>query len=370
MSLNSLFRSLVLFIALLVSCIDRIDIVVPSGLVKGIIVDGLITDQPGPYSVDIRYQTDIYTPLAAGLPFSAKKVELIEDTGKVEELEEISPGVYQTSYAGIQGTVGRIYLLRITGRDGSVFESTPERLNPVGEIDSIYFNFETRKPVDGPTEYGYRIFVDSRSVPDPDAYVRWRFQGTYVVETRPRYHVGDDGCSYDPLPCSGYDKDNQFFKQCTCCRCYVPQFEEQPKVSDNRLVKMGRFVGIEVGYVPVNYYTFYERYRVEVQQMSLSGTGFAFWNSVREQKEGVTSLFQPLGGEILTNLRVVKGEGNVSGLFTASALRTKQIYLDQATRKVDIQTPVDCLGRVGPSGQSCLEKFANSSTTKPADWID
>jgi hypothetical protein len=279
-----------------------------------------------------------------------------------------------TRQDGIRGEVGRSYILRVTARDGSVFESTEERLHPGGEIEKVYYQFEKIQPKDRPTEYGYRIFVDSRTFEKNDAYVRWKFLGTYVVETQPKYHISENyGCVYEPLFCSGYNLIGgvlQYVQECFCCRCYVPQYEDRPTVKSLQFVQNGKFNKVEVGFVPVNYYTFYERYRVEVQQMSISKAAFDFWKSIRDQQDAITSIFQPISGRIPTNMKVVKGKGNVRGIFYASAIARKQIYLDKSTNRVDIRTPVDCLGRVGPSGESCLIKFPDATTIKPPDWID
>jgi hypothetical protein len=127
-----------------------------------------------------------------------------------------------------------------------------------------------------------------------------------------------------------------------------------------------------VGYVPVNYYTFYEKYRVQILQMSLSKNAFEYWKAVRAQKDGINNLFQPASGKIPTNLFESSGTLTVVGLFSASAIHKRQIFFDRYTPdKVDLsRIPIDCLGREGPMGESCLNAFQGSSATteKPADW--
>ena len=48
-------KSLVLFVGLLLidSCVDRITIDINEDFAKDLVVDGLITDEPGPYTVKI-----------------------------------------------------------------------------------------------------------------------------------------------------------------------------------------------------------------------------------------------------------------------------------------------------------------------------
>jgi hypothetical protein len=390
-------NSLILFTTLLLldSCLDRIYIPVPSEDLTDIIVDGQITDEPGPYTVKLTKGIKIDDSRQVGEPIYAKRITLFDNAGTEEVLEQTGNGIYQTKPGGIQGVIGREYFIRIETYGGNVIESLPDRMNPVGEVDSIYYEFESHQPVDAPTEYGYRIFIDAHNDPGNDNYLRWKFTGTYVVETLPQYNIHSvppacptPGClSYCPLPCSGYAYVNGELKkgyaynpktnmieytgvECTCCRCWVTPREDKPKVSDNQISKNGKFVKVEMGYVPINYYTFFEKYRVEIRQMSLSRAAFDYWKVVQSQKEATNSLFQPVTGKVPTNLfETTKGSG-VQGIFYAAAITKRQIYLDKTTHKVDIRVPVDCLGREGAMGEDCSTAFPGSMSTyqQPADW--
>jgi hypothetical protein len=381
---------LITVLLLLDSCLDRIFFPVPSADSTDLIVDGLITDEPGPYTVKLTKGIKIDDSRQVGEPIDAKQITLFDNAGNEEVLEHTGNGIYQTKPNGIHGVIGREYFIRIEMYNGNVIESLPDKMNPVGEVDSIYYEFESHQPADAPTEYGYRIFIDAHDAPGNDHYLRWKFTGTYVVETLPQYNLCDiSPCldSYCPLPCSGYAYVNGELKkgyaynpktkmveytgvECTCCRCWVTPREAKPKVNDNQISKNGKFIKVEMGYVPINYYTFFEKYRVEIMQMSLSRAAFDFWKAVQSQKEGTNSLFQPVTGKIPTNLfETTEGMG-VQGIFYAAAVTRKQLYLDQNTHKVYIRTPVDCLGREGAMGADCRTAFPGSMSTyqQPADW--
>lgn len=387
---------MILFTVLLLfgSCVDRIDIPV-LGVDSGeLIVDGLITDEPGPYTVKLTKAIKIDDSRQVGEPIYAKKITLFDNAGNDEVLEQTGNGIYQTKPGGIQGVIGREYFIRIETYDGNIIESLPDRMDPVGEVDSIYYEFESHQPVDAPTEYGYRIFIDAHNAPGSDQYLRWKFTGTYVVETLPQYNIHAappaclvSTCGYCPLPCSGYAYVNGELKkgyaynpktnmveyfglECTCCRCWVTPREAKPKVSENQISKNGKFVKVEMGYVPINYYTFFEKYRVEIMQMSLSRAAFDYWKAVQSQKEGTNSLFQPVTGKIPTNLFEAKEGMGVQGIFYAAAVTKRQIYLDKTTHKTYIRIPQDCMLREGAMGKDCRTAFPGSMSTyqQPADW--
>lgn len=384
-------KTLALFISLVVigSCVDRISIPIPSEYSRNLIIDGLITNEPGPYTVKISQAMKIDAALPLGLPASVKKITLFDNAGNSEVLEEKDKGIYQTSPTGMQGAVGREYYIQVEANDGYVFESLPDKMNPVGQVDSIYYEFETRQPEDRPTEYGYRIFIDAHTTSGNDNFLRWKFIGTYVVETLPQYKVGH-GCVYGPLPCSGYAFVDGVLKkgyafnpktnkveyviglECTCCRCWVTPREDKPKVNDGQVSRNGKFNKVEVGFVPVNYYTFFEKYRIEIQQMSLSRAAFDYWKAVKSQKEGIGSLFQPITGKIPTNVFETDKKPVVDGIFYASAVTKKQIYLDKNTHRAELYVPKDCMRppREGAVGESCLLAFPGqfATTVQPADW--
>jgi len=381
-------------------CIDRIDIATPDVSLTEIVIDGVITNEPGPYTVKITNVIKSDATLPLGVPVNAKRVFISDDVGNTEELGFSSPGVYTSSPTGIRGTIGRSYHVRVEMDNGDIFESTPDKMNPVGRIDSLYYEWESIIR-NGPTDYGYRIFVDSHTLPG-EGYMRWKFVGTYVVETLPQYAICYGGCraggggetpeNYCPLACSGYmwvdgelkegyrlnprTQEPEFVPglECTCCRCWVSPREDKPKVNDGSLSKDGQFNKLEVGYVPINYYTFFEKYRVEVYQMSLSRNAFEYWRAIQKQKEGIGSLFQPVGGKIPTNVGEVNRRSSVQGIFYAAAIDKRTIYLDKNTHKTPIAFPEDCVNppRKGAAGVSCLLGFpgSTSTTVRPVDWVD
>jgi hypothetical protein len=375
------------------SCIERVNFDIPDSYASDLVVDGQITNDPGPYVVKLKNVINVDATSPLGIPVDAKRITIYDDLGTSEVLSYVKPGTYQTDPVGIRGEIGRTYHIRVEMNDGDVFESIPDKMDPVGAVDTIYYDLETYEPIDGPTNYAYRIYIDAHQAEEGNNYIRWKFNGTYVVETLPQYtHCTSPPCSWCPTPCSGHALVNGELKEgyainpgtnqpeyviglkCTCCRCWVSPPEAKPRVNDLQLSN-GRFLNVDVGTIPVNFYTFFEKYRIQVVQMSLSRNAFDYWKAIESQKDAVGSLFQPVTGEIPTNVNNSQTDRGVQGIFYASAVAKKTIYLTKEMINVSVRVPQDyCNGilRDGAIGLDCRNAFpgSHSTTEKPADWID
>ena len=153
-------RSLIMALALFAGCIDRITIPIPAPSSYPVVVDGYISDEPGPYRISVSRAFDIESKLSLRTPISVGKLELHDNVGNKDELYEIDNGDYQTHLWAIRGIVGRVYTLRIELLDGRVYESIPDTLRPGGTVDSVYFRFKSEAP-DGVTKYSFDIYFDA-----------------------------------------------------------------------------------------------------------------------------------------------------------------------------------------------------------------
>lgn len=354
------------------ACVDKINFNVPPAQSQ-IVVEGMISDTPGPYTVKISRSLTLMADSSFRDPVEKARIKLYDDEGNTEDLMEASPGIYVT--AGIiEGKIGHTYYIVIETEDGKVFQSEPDRIIPVGEIDQIRYEYEARTAEVNKAEVNadvFKIYVDAFGGTESNPYVRWRFNGTYKVETHPELHwtVTQEGPPYaykTPYACSGYIVEAALgggyirkVGECTCCICWVNQFESVPTLSDGQLITNNQFKNVKVGEVPINGLTFTDKYMVQVEQMSLSESAFQFFKLIRSQKENASSLFQPPNGEIKGNVNPVNSREPVVGLFWATAVKSKYIFI----QKSDVPYDVAPIGIAEP----CLT-YHNSSMNKPDFW--
>jgi hypothetical protein len=355
---------------LLSACVDRIYFDIPPAQ-SLTVVEGYISDQPGPYTVNVSKGLNLDADTSVRSPLEHAHIELFDDEGNSESFTETAPGVYRTGGV-IQGQLGHSYHIRMETSGGKIFESDPDSIRPVGAVEQIRYEFEVRTVE---TTYGevradvFKIFVDAQASTGAENYVRWRYKGTYKVLTFPQFHeIFSQVSAYrDPLPCSGYiitpalgGGKLEKVDSCTCCICYANQFEVLPQLSDAQLVSGNEFKNIKVGEVPINPATFFEQFLVEVEQMSLTRTSFDFFRLIRTQKEGASSLFQPPSGEIRGNVRAVNSGEAVVGLFWATSISKKSLFIPRSAVPYNL-TAIDSVA------EACTW-YPNSSTDKPALW--
>jgi len=366
---GSIYVGLIL-VVLTTACVDKISFDTGDVGVYPVVVEGSITDEPGPYEIRVSKAFDIESKLSIKKPLQVRKLEISDNVGNVEELIKVDDGVYQTQVDGIQGVVGRVYKLRVELLDGKIYETIPDTMTASGSVDAITHEVVSYVNAKGIPEYGFDMFVDSNSGDNKNFRFLWKSRMTYQVTTSPELHTVAcaGGQCADPLPCSGYEiygGEVVSTGPCTCCQCWVTITNDVPIVSNNEVAKNGFFNHVKAGRLPITGFTMAYKTHVEIAQYSLSDRAYAFWKAVKAQKDGVSSLFQSSNGKINGNWVQVSGPtAPMDGLFYATAVSKNAI-------DITIED-VPSISMVPPIGMtitnSCLSQFANSTNVQPSYW--
>lgn len=348
------------------SCIDPITLKVDSEA-GAIVVDGGITGIDGPYVVNLFRSVGVYSDLEKRPPVTGAFVYIIDELGVKHRLKDDVPGIF-VSDPGFKAEYNKSYYLRIEAFDEKIYESKPDVLRPIDDIDSVYFEFEDK--VDEPNSVennaGFNVYLDATIKSDVD-YVRWNWNGIYEILTFPEkrmVNAGEAGRIPDPRPCSGYQIINGQLTQtstCACCSCWVSQYSRAPEVADLEFYG-GKVSRYKIAYIPATRDLFLNKYYIQVQQSSISKEVYDYWKLVKVQKEGGTSLFQPTSAKIKGNLKCINDPtAEIFGLFSVSAMKMKSIYIQRS----DI--PYDLLPNE-EFADDCRFLTKNSSNVKPDFW--
>lgn len=332
-----LSRTSIFILLISIGCIDPFNVQVP-GIERLIAVDGMITDQPGPYKVKLFWTSSIGEAFNLADPVEDAQVVISDDLGNAETLTYHGKGVYETKSGGIQGATGRTYHVDINTSDGNHYSSEPEQLKSPGTVDSLYFKFKFKESIvngQAVSNNGFDVFLNSTT---SQSLVRWRWTGTYLSFTHPELVVvknsGGSGPAFlaAPLPCSGYVSPDgislvKVSDECTCCRCWLTQYQTSPLLSDSQFINSNESGTVNIAFVPADPDLFFSKYYLQVEQLSLSEQTYNFWKLIRSQETGASSLFQPPISKVKGN---ISGTREALGVFSACGITTKALWIDKS----------------------------------------
>jgi hypothetical protein len=276
------------------------------------VVEGMLTDQAGKHTVKLSKSV----PLGSDADFNAVNngtVWISDGTSKFL-FSQSSPGVY-LSDQNIMGVPGRKYTLNVeiyhyvNNRRvvDYFFQSSPVEMLPVSDIDSLYYERVEIRQEDGfPfSGEGCQVLLNTRDLSGSARYYRWDYKETWQIEN-PGYAVVIHRVCW----ATNYSSE-----------IIVKSLAD---LSQNRLDHMPiRFISNETDRLA-------ERYRIEVNQYSISEDEFKYWSDIKKLNEQSGNLYDMIPSSINGNMHCVNmPDMPVLGYFSVSSKRTKEIYIDE-----------------------------------------
>lgn len=333
----------------------------PRSIPRALVVDGLLTDAPGPHTVALTYTAD-YTQSSINLRVSNARVTLTDDRGVTQGLAELSAGsgTYRTP-ANFRGQVGRTYRLTIITADGKRYESAPERLRPVSPIDSVYWEY-TEKPIAGTLGFdkGFDVYLDTRDPATPGDYYRWRWTHYTPIAI----------CAIRAVPNSNPVVEYSY-PCCSPCWDIVRCFGSRClNLATDALINGNAVSRQPILRVP---FTSTSRFYVEIEQLSLSPAAYTFWNSVDKLTNQNGGIFDAAPATIRGNMRCITDPNEpVFGFFGASAVSLRPVYVNRSITGATptILPPPPPFPPGPPPPCTVCEENAFRTPNKPRFWID
>jgi len=148
----------------LTSCEEVIDYELRTADTK-LVVEGLITNQPGPYQVRLSH-TKGYLAEGRTPGVNGALVIISDNHGNTDTLRQVSEGLYQTTK--LQGTPGYTYYFRaiVKGEEYTAQSYMPT----VSPIDSLTFEFKKKSHME---DEGYYPIIHFQDPAGKGNYYRW-----------------------------------------------------------------------------------------------------------------------------------------------------------------------------------------------------
>ena len=300
-----------------------------------VVVNGIITDQPGPQAINLRRSRSTNDSSITTLPIRGATVQVLVNGTTPVKLTETDPGRYDLP-ASFRGRVGDSYQLRFVTAEGVSYESTVETMPAVPPIERVY---EQYNPA-GPSLTANRlptpvsdVFVDYRDPAGQANFYLWRWtlyepQSFCATCRQGRYQLTDTGngltgaCVPDPklllyeyydYPCLGFCWD---IYRSQLLNLFADRFtDEQPQT--------GRLVA----QIPI-----YQKApaQLDIEQLSLTTGAYRYYKLFTDQTQNTGTLADTPPAPTAGNVRNI-GDGNKSvvGYFSASSVAVNHYRLDR-----------------------------------------
>ncbi len=376
---------LVLALALLLGCEERYTPDIVRMAPDQLVVDGMISNLPGPYVVKLSLTSSLDNPHY--IPAPGYGVSIADDLGNTWTLYESRPGTYQTP-ENTQAVVGRKYKLILQSPDNRHYESDYETLRSPTPLDTVYHKLEVHSvdyfPYSVP---GYRFYLSTKEAETDTNYYVYQLISTYKYQADFNIYWVYDGQLrrvYD------YDTLKTCYKTDTLQRYYLINTADfsTPVVKDYPL----HWVGVETRELMI-------RYSLMVRQFSLSEQGYDYYRRLQELNTNLGDLYSQMPYQVRGNMHNTENSDDVAlGYFKVSGVSEKRIFVNKPKPPIMMLYPKcgwpewvflefgsifdypasawPIFGTIGPGGnalpnQWCMDcRKSGGKIEKPDFWID
>ena len=340
-----------------------------------LVVEGLITDQPGQNSIKLSASMPLGLSSSAN-PLTGCTVSVSDDLGNFSNLVEKENGVYSPD-PSFQGVVGRYYTLHISTNESHHYlhyQSAPVLLKPVPPIDSLFYDRRvlTELSPDWPTGEGCQIFLNTHDPSNNCQYFKWKYVETWEMS----------------LP---YIVQNKI--------CWVSNKSEEINIKNTTSLSEVRISKVPIKLVTNESDRLKIKYSILVNQYSLNEDEYIYWEELKNVDVNVGDLYDIIPASIPSNIRCIENPTeNVLGYFSVSAVKSKRIFIkdifrgmpdlykDCANKVIGYNDPIPDLGLYEwiivdhpqpPPGykvltyyKGCADCTARGTNIKPDFWQD
>jgi hypothetical protein len=316
---------------------------------------------------------------ALSLPVSKAMVYITDQNNvKTTFLETANTGIYLPP-SGFVGKVGSTYQLYIKTLNGKEYQSIPEKMNSVPEIDNVIARFEVFDQY-SKVDYrraGFSVYLDFKDNPSEGDFYMWNWT------------------HYEPITicatCDGGGTYNFRTNECVIPRnptdeilnyrcngnCWDISRNTELNVFSDVLTNGQRVVGRQVARAPFNGYT---PYYFRLEQRAITKNAHIFYQSLISAVQSSGSLFDvPAETRFSINLKSISNPSErILGLLNVFSVRKKIFYIDRKNNIPEGESAIvpTLLGEIftcppaNPTCQDLVPCFESKTRTKitPEEW--
>lgn len=324
---------LLILVVILFSCTEKYWPELTSKFDHLLVVDGKITNEPGPYTITLSSSTSVEESIFN--PLEDAKVTILDNADNLELLEEIKPGVYQTNPNGIQGIIGHKYKISIE-TNGKIYESDFEELRKPIKIESIDAVWEKQTNANSDIDnYGFQFYISTETAEDPINYYYWEINETYHYQAY--YLIHSIYWGENSIGKSGFESD--YVNSDSLKNCWRTNEIDERFTYTTKNLTSPKITRLPLNFTP-NGKKFGFKYALLVTQYNISEEAYVFLNSLEKQNDIEGSLYTSQPYQILGNIHNINDQDEpVLGYFLTAAVSVSQPAL--LYRPIGYRTPTD-----------------------------
>ena len=280
-----------------------------------LVIDGLITDENSKYTVKLSSTIQDQNTSPEMVPDAT--VSIRDEDNNIAFLDNYGNGIYKSDSLKLRGISGKKYILHILTSQGAEYESEQCLMQPVPDIDSVYYE-KDQELVNNGTENdnGLRIFLNSKAGND-NSYYRWAFDETwkFKIPDPKRFDYIDHNTIVPVANVKQYCWKIRKSDEIIIHAVYPgqnAQIKKQPVffiASD----KSDRLMS---------------EYSILVKQYSISKDEFEFWNNLKKINESGSNIFATQPFPVISNIHNINNpKERVLGYFQVSAVKQKRTFI-------------------------------------------
>lgn len=254
-------------------------------------------------------------------PVSGCVAMIEDDRNHIYNYVEGDPGVYKVQIPDQELTFDRLYKLHVVTPDGTIYESTWERIEKGTKVDSLYHRIEDKfDDINQELMQGIQFYIDVKASDTLSRFYRWKLIETYEftsIAPITYYLTGD------PLaPYGSFDDEWKYY------RCWMTRQINEFFLSSTHQLSVNEKLQIPVYYVANNTERLKIKYSLLVRQFPLSNEAYDYWEKARFETKESGGLYTRQPGQPICNIRNVDNDEElVLGYFWASQVTEQRIIV-------------------------------------------
>jgi len=304
------------------------------------VVEGLISDQPGSMGVSLSCTAPVYPDSRNVVhefhPITGAEVFIHDDRGNSFLLMENEPGRYEPEDINAHGTPGNSYYLSITTVEGKHHESSLVLMEETPEIDEVFFQEESRTSFDQDIPYEenwLNILLNTRASGENTRYFKWEFEETWEFEMPSYVKVYHGTGPFDDPPSMESIEIELEKKHCWVSERSASILTESTFDKPDNEIRDFVIQSIGPPDDRLNY-----KYSILVKQYVINRQLYEFFRNVREANEESGGIYEKTPLQIIGNMQCCDGSEPVLGYFMASTVKTKRIFITPSEHEVALGT--------------------------------